>query len=272
VFKGSVLGLREMAVKFHGPAILAAKEGPWQAPRIQLCFMPTIATPRPIRTGPRAARGRSSRQPAHAPSQNEVAYDRLKEAVITLALKPSEYLNSAQLAERFGLGRTPVMRALDRLMTEGLVHVIPRKGVAVAPLSLDEARGLIEVRRVNEGYCLELAAERIDRSALDALDAILGRYDQAARQRNISALLAADRAFHETIAAASGNRVLANVLAVLHARSQRFWAMSLSRQEHIDEIAAEHEVIVQCLRKRDPAAARSAIERHVESFRSTLLR
>lgn len=263
----------ETSVKFHYTAILGLIGRAWQA-LLGLSFsgMTTIATARNPRSSPRPGSAAGRHSPEPAPSQNELAYERLKEAVVTLALKPGEHLNCAQLAERFDLGRTPVTRALDRLMTEGLVHVIPRKGVAVAPLSLDEARNLIDVRRVNEAHCLELAAERIDDAELRRLDAILGDYARAARRHNVSALLAADRAFHETIAAASGNRVLANVLAVLHTRSQRFWAMSLSTHAHIEEVAREHETIVRCLRDHDPVRARAAIERHVDSFRSNLLR
>jgi DNA-binding GntR family transcriptional regulator len=234
--------------------------------------MTSIALARTPRSSTRRGSARGQRSAGHGPSQNELAYDRLKEAVVTLTLKPSEYLNCAQLADRFGLGRTPVLRALDRLMTEGLVQVIPRKGVAVAPLSLDEARNLIDVRRVNEAYCVELAAERISDAELERLAAILGDYNRAGRRHNISALLAADRAFHETIAASSGNRVLANVLAVLHARAQRFWAMALSKHTHIEEVAQEHETIVSCLRQHDPVGARAAIEQHVDSFRANLLR
>jgi DNA-binding GntR family transcriptional regulator len=204
-------------------------------------------------------------------SQSELAYERIRDAIVTLQLKPGEYLNCSALEARFRLGRTPVVRALDRLMLQGLVEVMPRKGVTVSPLSLDEALSVIDVRRINEPHCVQLAAERIDGQTLEVLEAILGDYDMAARNRSLPALLAADRAFHETIASASGNAVLANLLAVLHARSQRFWAMSLSRQPHIGDVAREHAEIVACLRSRDPPRARSAMESHIESFRRNLL-
>jgi len=211
------------------------------------------------------------REPNAARSQNQIAYETLKEAIVTLRLKPSEYLNCAQLADTFRLSRTPVMRALDRLMTEGLVNIIPRKGVAVAPLSLDDAFELADVRMVNEGYCLELAAQRIDHQSLKRLHDILQRYDDAATTVDVAVLLQMDRDFHETIAIASGNRILANVLSVLHVRSQRFWALAVSRRTHIKEVAIEHREILRCLEAHDPNAARQALNRHVLSFRRNLL-
>jgi DNA-binding GntR family transcriptional regulator len=207
---------------------------------------------------------------AKALSQNEIAYQRIRESVITLRLPPGEALNAAALADSLGLGRTPVNRALQRLMTEGLIRILPRKGVVVAPLSLDEAVSLIEVRRVMEGHCLELAAQRITDAEIQELANCLARYRAAANGRRIAALLQADRAFHECIALASRNQVLGDMLKVLHARSQRFWAVSLSRQRHIDEADHEHIEILEALRARDAARARKAVEFHIESFRASL--
>ncbi len=59
-------------------------------------------------------------------SLNEVAYSRLKDALVTLVYKPGEYLNTAQVMARFDLGRTPINQALHRLSSEGLVQIIPR--------------------------------------------------------------------------------------------------------------------------------------------------
>jgi DNA-binding GntR family transcriptional regulator len=203
-------------------------------------------------------------------SQNTVAYERIREAVITLVLAPGEVLNAGRLAASMRLGITPINRALQRLMNEGLVRIIPRKGVAVAPLSIDDAMSIIEVRRVMEAHCLELAAKRITAEEIDGLAGCVERYRKAAAARRISALLLADRDFHEQIALASRNQVLAEMLKVLHARSQRFWAVSLSRQQHIDEVDQEHAEILEALRQGSAKRARRAIERHIDSFHGNL--
>lgn len=224
----------------------------------------------------------SSRQPARAagkrvgaresptPTRNEIAYETIKEAVVSLRLVPGEVLNAAQLAQAFDLGRTPVARALHRLMAEGMVQILPRKGVAVVPLSLDEAMSLIEVRRVNEALCLTLAAERITAAELAHLEHLLDAFEAAAAERSIAKLLRADAEFHDAIAAASRNQVLIDLLQRLHLRSARFWAMSLSRQPHVEEVAAEHRAILRCLAAHDAAGARAAVEAHIDSFRDNL--
>ncbi len=218
----------------------------------------------------RATDTRAGVREGPAPTRNEIAYETIKEAVVSLRLVPGEVLNAAQLAQAFDLGRTPVARALHRLMAEGMVQILPRKGVAVVPLSLDEAMSLIEVRRVNEALCLTLAAERITGAELAHLEHLLDAFETAAAERSIAKLLRADAEFHDAIAAASRNQVLIELLQRLHLRSARFWAMSLSRQPHVEEVAAEHRAILRCLAAHDAAGARAAVEAHIDSFRDNL--
>src|SRR5262245_58550011 len=100
-------------------------------------------------------------------SLRDLAYDAIKHHIITCAFKPGEYLNEAAVCTLLHLGRTPVHQAVDRLRLEGMVEVLPRKGMIVKPVSLHDVLEIIEVRLVNESYCVRLAAERADRGELD---------------------------------------------------------------------------------------------------------
>lgn len=213
-----------------------------------------------------------SKKRVDEPSQNALAYERLKDGLTTLAYKPGEYLNTAALMDDLGLGRTPVNHALHRLASDGLVQIIPRKGVMVAPLSIDDALHLIDVRLVNETLCARLAAARITASAVQKLEATARRFDEAVEKRNIAQMMNCDRLFHEQIAAASANPVLVEILRVLHARSQRFWAISLSALGHVAEVSGEHQEIIQALARGDADAAARTVQEHIESFRRSLLR
>lgn len=205
-------------------------------------------------------------------SQNELAYAVLQQKLTTLEYKPGDYLNISSLMEDVGLGRTPINQALHRLANEGLVVVIPRKGIMVAPLSLDDAMGLIEVRLANECLCMRLAAARIRRVEVDALHAIVAQFEAAVAGRDMAQVMALDRSFHEKIAAIAGNPLLMEILKVLHARSQRFWALSLASATHLEEVQAEHREICRALAANDGQAAEAATRAHIESFRRSLLR
>lgn len=205
-------------------------------------------------------------------SQNEQAYAQLRQALTTLVYKPGDYLSTASLMEELALGRTPINHALHRLATEGLVQIIPRKGVIVAPLSINDAMELVDVRMANEALCLRLAAERITKAEVGELKRIAREFDRAAARRQITDVMNLDRQFHEQIAAASRNQTLAEILKVLHARSQRFWAISLAMEDHLTEVQAEHQAIIKALSEGNAEASVSAVQEHVQSFQRALLR
>lgn len=204
-------------------------------------------------------------------SQNEQAYALLHERLTTLVYKPGEYLNIALLMDDLEMGRTPINHALHRLENEGLIQILPRKGVMVAPLSIDDALHMIDVRLVNEGLCARLAAKHITAEEIAQLRDIVFAFNQAVAQRKITEMMALDRSFHEVIAGAARNPVLMDVLRVLHGRSQRFWAISLSRNGHVGEVQDEHAEIVEALAAGLPDIAAQCVEAHVLSFRDSLL-
>ena len=204
-------------------------------------------------------------------SQNELAYTRLKESLTTLVYTPGNYLNTANLMHELSFGRTPINHALHRLSNEGLVHIIPRKGVMVAPLSIDNALELIEVRLANEKLCARLAATKITETELEQLRALAQEFDDEVSRRNMERVMNLDRLFHEQIALAARNQVLTEILKVLHARSQRFWAISLTTEGHLEEVQAEHRSIIDALSSADGDAVIAAVEAHVLSFKRALL-
>jgi len=111
-------------------------------------------------------------------SLRDLAYEAIKFRIITCAFKPGEYVNEARISTVLGLGRTPVHQAIDRLMLEGMVQVIPRKGVIVKPVSLDEVMQIIEARFIVEPQGIRLTAERADENDIAGLTDILARAQQ----------------------------------------------------------------------------------------------
>ncbi len=215
---------------------------------------------------------RSGKMPAHEGlSQNDLAYTVLRDKLIDLTYRPGEYLNTASLIDDLKLGRTPINHALHRLEMERLVQILPRKGVVVAPLSIDDAMDLIEVRMANEVLCVRLATERITQEELDQLDGICRTFREVMATRDIRRIMELDRSFHETIATASRNPILIDILKVVHGRAQRFWALSIENEGHLQEIADEHDAVFRAMRDRSADASADAIRAHIGSFRSSML-
>ncbi|WP_454731440.1 MULTISPECIES: GntR family transcriptional regulator [Cupriavidus] len=218
-----------------------------------------------------AADGGTSRAATGA-AMREQAYAEIKRRIIACEFRPGEPLNEAQVAGLLGLGRTPVHQALHRLEVEGLVSILPRKGVLVTPLSLNEVLDMIEVRATNEVLCATLAAERGHESDFMAMREIVDRTPDLLARRDIAGLASLDLKFHTAMSAASRNRVLADLLRNLHEKQARFWFLSLSDPRHLEKVYQEHLEIVDALERRDIPAVREAIREHIDEFRKNIIR
>ena len=205
-------------------------------------------------------------------SLTEQAYAAVKQKIITLQFGPGAYLNVVTISEMLGIGRTPVHQAARRLAHEGMIEIMPRKGMIVKPVSLHDVMQIAEVRLVNEPYCVRLATENAKRQDIAVLDRILKRAGRAAQAGDTEAMMLADRDFHCAISGIAGNQVLADILRNLHERSLRFWFISLHQSAHQKEVDKEHSDILAAIRDQDPNGAEQAMRRHIESFRSTIAR
>jgi GntR family transcriptional regulator, rspAB operon transcriptional repressor len=214
-----------------------------------------------------AARRRAPRQ-----SLRDQAYEAIKQRIITCEFKPGECLNEASVSTLLGLGRTPVHQALDRLMLEEMVEVIPRKGVLVKPIVLHDVLQMIDVRMINETRCARLAAERADDAHLEMVSHVIARARAAIDQRDIHALMMLDREFHLMLAKASKNFELAEIVRKLNERSLRFWFTSFTTSDHHHSFQRQHEVLYEAICNHDADAAEHAMRVHIEAFRKSAVR
>lgn len=223
-------------------------------------------TRRHRRTPHDAAGGRA------APSLRDKAYKEIKQRIITCDLRPGEVLSEAAISEAIKIGRTPVHQALDRLILEGLVDVMPRKGVIVRPLSLDEVLDIIEVRLINETHCARLAARNSTPQDVERLQSNLKHFALAAKRREIAELMRLDREFHNILSRASHNVVLADLLRNLHDRSLRFWFVSLRAPDHHQRVLEQHADIAMAIRLGHSEDAERAMRSHIDAFRTNVTR
>lgn len=201
-------------------------------------------------------------------SLRDMAYEAIKRQIVACDLKPGEAVTVGDLATALNLGRTPVIQAIDRLTIEGLVKVMPRKGVIVSPISLDDFIAAIEMRLLNETQAARWASERAGSAEIHRMEANLNAIWDAAKRANISDFIELDREFHRLIAQASRNGILSEFLAGLHDKSLRFWFISLRAPDHNFRVCEQHAAILDGIRKRDPKAAEKAMRDHISSFRA----
>jgi DNA-binding GntR family transcriptional regulator len=218
------------------------------------------------------AAGATLRRRLPRQSLRDAAYEAIKDRIITCKFKPGECINEASVSELLGFGRTPVHQALDRLMLEEMVEVIPRKGVIVKPVILQDVMQMIDVRMVNETHCARLAAARADDTHIKSLTDVLHRAKHAIAGRDVHAMMMLDREFHLELAAGSKNFELAEVLRKLNERSLRFWFISFTTPDHHKSFQEQHEAIFAAVRDRDADGAEGAMRAHIDAFRRSVAR
>lgn len=205
------------------------------------------------------------------PSLSERAYRELKNRILTLQLRPGLFLNELALAEMLDIGRMPIHQAVHRLKAEGLVEVIPRKGLVIRPDSLKDILALLEARLAMEPNITALAAKRATKEQILALKKLVAESKKIVDQRERLSFMKLDRAFHGLIADAAGNKMLADAQRPLHERSELIWHLRVMKEDGLVVNQREHTNIYSAIVKRDANAARKAMEEHLHSLHHRIL-
>lgn len=199
------------------------------------------------------------------------AYETIKRRIITLEYRPGQYLNEAQVCKDLGIGRTPVHQAFHRLMNEGLVEIIPRKGMIIRPNSLNEVLALLEARWVIEPYCASLAATRTSSQDVSALREIVTAAEKAARRGDTETFMSLDVSFHSALARMARNSILGEVLRNLHDLATRIWYLHVWQKADMQLTYREHLAIFESIKGGDKDGAARAMQDHLTSLRRRVL-
>ena len=198
----------------------------------------------------------------------EVAYERFKAELFKRNLVPGQFVSQVELCTLLDVPLGPTREALKRLEAESLVRLIPQRGIQIADIGVRLIREAFEFRTI-----LELAAVR--RFAVTADDATLLELERSTRAvlermasgdepdgKLIDVALQVDWGMHNLMIEAIGNHILINAhqqnfdkirMIRLHGRSPRFLPLALE----------EHLAVIKALKRRDPEAAASALQRHL---------
>ncbi len=201
---------------------------------------------------------------AEPESLGEQAYIALRQKIVRLDFAPGDVLREDELQAALGLGRTPIREALQRLQREHFVTVIPRRGMFVSGIEVEELSMLFETRAVLEPYAARLASLRGTPDDWDEMAEILALTTDPSLDDEDQ--LALDRRCHEIIWAASGNRFLLDTLDMLYAQSDRLWHLYLAEVADMQHAVDEHQAILAALRDSDGDEVASLVETHVQSF------
>jgi DNA-binding GntR family transcriptional regulator len=202
-----------------------------------------------------------------AETKASAAYKEIRSQILNGSLEPGSTVNQEVLAASLGLSTTPIREALRMLDAEGLVALKPHKDAVVASLTLRELTEVLALRLELDPFAASLAAEVASAAERD----IVVRLAEAGSPSSPQEQLAANRLFHRTIYAASGNQLLTQILDSLWDRTDRYRLAVLRDRRPRELLEHEHHDIAYAFRNGQTETLVELVRQHVLSSRHLLL-
>lgn len=190
------------------------------------------------------------------------AYEALKASVLDLSLPPGHETTEPLIAEQLGMSRTPVHAAVLRLEGEGLLRVLPRRGVRVSPIEPAGLRDAYGVLIALEAAAAEALAGRRGSGVLAGMRAANEACAAALAADDMADWAAADDRFHRLLVEGCGNPVLARLASSMADHAQRARTATARLRPRPTRSVAEHGAILDAIAAGDAEAAREATRRH----------
>ena len=204
-------------------------------------------------------------------SMAQLAYGKLRRDIIRYRLRPGQEVSEARLAERYGLGKTPIREGLTRLAHEKLVQPLPRRGYRIAPITLDDVKDLLGFRLIVETEAARLAAGRCNVAQLRRLDELCAVGYDPGDTRSVERFLRANTELHATIALAAGNSKLAAVVIQVLDEVERLLHLALELGGSRVTMSHEHRSLVDAVVAADGDAAANAVAEQIHGVERLIL-
>lgn len=197
-------------------------------------------------------------------SAAERAYVHTRERILDGRFAQGSLIGEGEVSEAVGVSRTPVREAFLRLEAEGLLHLYPKRGALVVPISAADVEDVMETRVLIERFAIQKAVEQELELSEPLAEAIAAQEGHATAGDPV-AFVDADREFHRVFVAATNNAILLRTHDSLRDQQNRMGLAALSAgSERIERILAQHREIAAAVHQRDAAAANRLIDRHLE--------
>jgi DNA-binding GntR family transcriptional regulator len=199
------------------------------------------------------------------------AYDFIKNQIITLHLKPGEYIIDSQIASQLKISRTPAREAFHRLEKEGLLVYEARRGWKVYTLSLHDIHEIFDLKVAIEGMVARKAAECQDDGLRSDLREALNDMQAAVEKDNTSDWLKADFHLHDILFQMAGNERARSNITTLNDQWHRVRIGFVALQGRAKRSTEEHRSFISGVLNGDGAEAEKLMQAHLNNVREELV-
>ncbi|WP_153733426.1 GntR family transcriptional regulator [Sporosarcina obsidiansis] len=200
------------------------------------------------------------------------AYHIMRLAIRDLVLFPGKTLLEKEMADLLQMSRTPVREALVRLETEGMVHLIPRRGFTVEPIEKRDLKEIYEISEIMEGFAVEKATEKIEDNEIQQLEFLIHKQEQAIEQNDLRMWSYLDDQFHHLIIEFAKNKRLNTIIDIHSDQLYRARLYTINKRPLPLQSITEHKAIISCMRAGEGSAARMVMQSHRKRARNEILK
>ena len=209
-------------------------------------------------------------QHASAGPASRQVYRALRDAIIAAEIAPGQRISENELAERLAVSRTPVREALIRLREERFVQIVPQLGTFVTRISAAAVEDAQFIRESLECAAVRIAAVRAEDGDIAALEGLVQRQAEVSEHGDHARFAVLDDEFHAALCELAGRPVAWEVAQRVKGHLNRVRRLSLPQPDYLTEMVAEHRLVLDALRKRDPDAAETTLRHHLRMVLSAL--
>ena len=203
-------------------------------------------------------------------SLTTLAYEKLEELIVTLKLKPGSSHSENNLQQLIGIGRTPVREALQRLSREGLVEILPRKGIKITQMDYEGGFLRIELARTLLALMARTGAVRATSEQKQAFSDIAVAYDKVAQTPDLDSIMQLDKSMFELLCGACHNEHVCRATRLLVGENRRLRYIHFKKHADIPVFARIRAELARALVQGDPEAAEAIVHRRMDYIESTL--
>ena len=189
--------------------------------------------------------------------------DHLRERIASGALNPGHRITELEVCSELEVSRSPVREALFALAREGLVTLIPYKGAIVSELDRERFEDLLRFRVVLEEFAVGRAIEVASERDLQKLEKIIPKIRKNGEAGNLAGAVEADLQSHETIIALAQSPLLLATYTGMLNQLRLYIRLTSNYYEHVEDLAREHEELLDAIKRRDIARAKTLLRDHI---------
>lgn len=204
------------------------------------------------------------------------AYARLRELILQRRLGPNHKLSVDSMAQSFGISRTPVKDAFNRLAADGLLTIARNVGSFVTPLIEQDVREIFELRLMFELHAAAIGVHKVSEDQIDQLKRLVKTMSMSIegahyRDADMQAFLMADQRLHRFVVAQAGNKRMLDAYDALNVHVQIARAYYVKELANVQQGQREHEAIVRAYAKHDPDLLQDTLRIHIETVRDLVM-